>query len=142
MELFTTLVRFETRLWNRIEAELAHHGQVGLGTLQALGVLNRHRGTGRVHDLSLELSITIGAASKLVDRLERDGLASRRPHPDDRRSSLVALTDAGTRALREGESVGSALASRVFDDEDDARQLAVTLNRLQTTLDELNGTHS
>jgi MarR family multiple antibiotic resistance transcriptional regulator len=140
MELFDTLVRFETRLWNRIETELARNGQVGLATLQALGVLDRHRGAGRVHDLSAELSITIGAASKLVDRLERDGLATRRPHPDDRRSSLVSLTDAGTRALRDGQGVASALASRVFSDENDVTQLASTLERLQTTLDQLEGT--
>jgi len=142
MELFNSLVRFETRLWNRIEAELAHRGQVGLATLLALGVLDRHRGRGRVHELSLELSITIGAASKLVDRLERDGLATRRPHPDDRRSTLVSLTDAGIRALQEGQGLASALAASVFGDGDDAEHLADLLDRLQITLDQLERTNA
>jgi DNA-binding MarR family transcriptional regulator len=40
-------------------------------------------------------------------RMERDGLVERRPHPDDRRSSLVSLT-AG--ALEKAEAVRAAIA--------------------------------
>lgn len=40
-------------------------------------------------------------------RMERDGLIERRPHPDDRRSSLVSLTEA---ALAKGETVRAAIA--------------------------------
>ena len=56
MDFFDTLVRFETALWNTIERELFTTGQVGLGTLTALRVLHRHDGSGRVQDLSRELS--------------------------------------------------------------------------------------
>ncbi|MEV6828261.1 MarR family transcriptional regulator [Amycolatopsis sp. NPDC051102] len=38
------------------------------------------------------------AATVAVDRLERRGLAERRPHPGDRRSRLVHLTEAGLEA--------------------------------------------
>jgi MarR family transcriptional regulator for hemolysin len=34
-----------------------------------------------------------------LDELERDGLAERRPLPSDRRARVVAITDAGRRAL-------------------------------------------
>ncbi len=43
----------------------------------------------------------------VLDRLERRGLAARRPHPDDRRSLEVALTPAGRRA---SAAVGQAFA--------------------------------
>ena len=33
--------------------------------------------------------------TNIVDRLESDGLARRLPHPSDRRTTLVELTDAG-----------------------------------------------
>lgn len=37
--------------------------------------------------------------TSLVDGLEQAGLAERRPHPDDRRVKVVALTDRGVEAL-------------------------------------------
>jgi MarR family multiple antibiotic resistance transcriptional regulator len=135
MDLFDQLVRFETDFWNAIERQLTHNDHVGLATLQALRVLDRHDGRGRVHELSDELSITIGAASKLVDRLERDGLATRRAHPEDRRSSLISLTAAGQRARRNGEGLAQSFISRVFDQSPDVGPLTEALRRLQTRLD-------
>lgn len=41
----------------------------------------------------------MGAASKLVDRLERDALVRRVPHPEDGRSSLIELTAEGARLV-------------------------------------------
>ena len=135
MELFDQLVRFETDFWNAIERQLTHNGQVGLATLQALRVLERHDGRGRVHDLSEELSVTIGAASKLVDRLERDGLATRRAHPEDRRSSLISLTAAGQRARRDGEGFAQSFLSRVLGESEDVDLLSEAFRRLQDRLD-------
>ena len=134
MDFFDHLVRFETDFWNAIERQLADNGQVGLGTLQALRVLAGHDGTGRVHELSEELSITIGAASKVVDRLERDGLATRRPHPEDRRSSLVSLTTAGERARGDGERVARDLITRVMDDSEDIAPVLAALRQLAERL--------
>lgn len=134
MDLFDQLVRFETGFWNAVERHLIHNGQAGLATLQALRVLDRHDGNGRVHELSEELSITIGAASKLVDRLERDGLATRRAHPDDRRSSLIALTAAGRQARKDGEGFARQLIARVFGESEEVSQLTHALRGLQDRL--------
>ena len=97
MEFFDALVRYEVVLWDTVDAELRSRGEVSLATLHALRVLDRHGGGARVQDLSDDIGITVGAASKFVDRLERDGLAVRRPNPANRRSSLLALTAAGRR---------------------------------------------
>ncbi len=47
-----------------------------------------------------ELGIDRTVLTYLIDDLERDGLALRRPDPADRRSRLVTLTDAGREAAR------------------------------------------
>ncbi|MDQ1482400.1 MAG: hypothetical protein QOF35_476 [Actinomycetota bacterium] len=42
-------------------------------------------------ELGERLLLTSGAVTMLVDRLERDGLVNRRPHPTDRRKTIVEL---------------------------------------------------
>jgi DNA-binding MarR family transcriptional regulator len=92
--LFADLVRLEIELWDAVEARLQAELGVGLGTAQTLAVVAAVPDC-RVHDVVRGLSITVGGASKTVDRLERSGLVARRPHPTDRRSSVIALTRAG-----------------------------------------------
>jgi DNA-binding MarR family transcriptional regulator len=46
-------------------------------------------------DIADRLQITTASVTELVDRLERNGLVSRVPHPTDRRKVLVTLTAAG-----------------------------------------------
>jgi DNA-binding MarR family transcriptional regulator len=41
----------------------------------------------------------------IVDDLEQRGLVTRRPHPEDRRAKLVALTRAGRAAARRAEQI-------------------------------------
>jgi DNA-binding MarR family transcriptional regulator len=43
--------------------------------------------------------VTRGAVTGLVDSLEASGLVRRKPHPEDRRISLVELTDRGVTIL-------------------------------------------
>ncbi|WP_424530074.1 MarR family winged helix-turn-helix transcriptional regulator [Sphaerisporangium viridialbum] len=46
-------------------------------------------------ELAAFTMVTTGAMTKRIDRLERDGLVTRRPSTSDRRARVVALTDAG-----------------------------------------------
>jgi DNA-binding MarR family transcriptional regulator len=133
MDFFDALIRYETDLWNITERELQRETGMGLGTLQALRVLARYAPSARVNELSRDLGITIGAASKFVDRLERDGLAQRAPHPDDRRSSLVTLTQTGERARSEGEGALARSLDRLIGDVD-VTAASETLDALQARL--------
>jgi MarR family transcriptional regulator, organic hydroperoxide resistance regulator len=92
--LFADLVRLEIELWDAVEARLRTELGVGLGTAQTLAVVAAVEDC-RVHDIVRGLSITVGGASKTVDRLERNGLVVRRAHPSDRRSSVISLTRTG-----------------------------------------------
>jgi len=136
MEFFDALVRYEVALWSTVDQELSRQGQISLGQLHALRVVARYGGRARVQDLSGDIGITVGAASKLMDRLERDGLAARSPNPANRRSSLISLTAAGERALASAMAVfGSAVARAVG--EEDVEVLSAALRRLQARLNEL-----
>ncbi|WP_315094107.1 MarR family transcriptional regulator [uncultured Cellulomonas sp.] len=114
MDFFDLVIRYETSLWNHLDDRLRAAGEVSLANLSALRVVRRHADTARVQELRTELGITVGAASKLVDRLERDGLVVRSAHPHDRRSSLVTLTPAGDAAHDDGvAALDSALAEHL-----------------------------
>jgi len=79
----------------------------------------------------------VGAASKLVDRLERDSLAVRAAHPTDRRSSLVALTRAGDTAHDDGVALVDAALTEHFEGIDLGEMtstLTVLLGRLRSPL--------
>ena len=121
--LFADLVRLEIELWNAVEARLRAELGEGLATAQTLAVVAAVQDC-RVHDIVRGLSITVGGASKTVDRLERHGLVARRPHPSDRRSSVIALTRAGATtqakaqrliAAELGARVGGVLSDRALD---------------------------
>jgi len=135
MEFFDALVRYEVALWSAVDQELGRQDQIGLGELHALRVVGRYDGQARVQDLSGDIGITVGAASKLVDRLERDGLAARRPNPANRRSSLITLTATGQRALVSATDVCSTAVARAVGEEN-VEILTAALQRLQSRLGE------
>src|ERR1700722_6657947 len=53
-------------------------------------------------ELATGLGVTPRRVTALVEALEADGLVERRPHPTDRRSTLVAITDGGRKAQQVG----------------------------------------
>src|ERR1700756_4647407 len=108
LDLFHQLIRFETELWNAVDARLRTEFNLPLSRLEPMQVIARHPSC-RVYDIAAELSITIGGTSKLVDRIQAAGYCVRRANPDDRRSSIIELTPAGRRVL--------AKAAKVFEDE-------------------------
>lgn len=98
------LLESETRLWRAVEVRLAQAGLPKLGSVEVLSFINSRSQT-RVNDIADGLVVTTGGATKIVDRLEAGLLVSRVPNPDDRRSSLLELTDAGAKVLGEASGV-------------------------------------
>ncbi|MEV6803429.1 MarR family transcriptional regulator [Streptomyces sp. NPDC051132] len=110
---FADLVRCETRLYNALNDRLRERHGIVTSQFEALRHLRDHPGS-RVADLAAEFAIGVGAASKSVDRLEKQGWLVRQPNPSDRRSSLLALTDDGARLLGAAEQTfGDGLAELV-----------------------------
>jgi DNA-binding MarR family transcriptional regulator len=100
IEWLSDLVRLEIRLWNRIDARLRDEHDLPLAFFWPLYVVERSSGGSlRVGEVATALGLTVGGASKIVDRMEGAGLLSRESDPADRRASRVTLTDAGRRKL-------------------------------------------
>jgi DNA-binding MarR family transcriptional regulator len=99
---FADLVRCETRLYNALNDRLRERHGIVTSQFEALRYLRDHPGS-RVADLAAEFAIGIGAISKSVDRLEKQGWAVRQPNPSDRRSSLLALTGDGSQLVDAAE---------------------------------------
>lgn len=102
--LFDQLVRLEIELWDAVEARLGADGGLTLGRFQTMRVVAARPGC-RVQDIAGDMVITVGGASKIVDRVEAAGHCVRRPNPGDKRSSLISLTPAGERALHRATTV-------------------------------------
>ena len=110
--LFSALVRLEVELWDAVEGRVRAEHAMALGSYEVMTVIAQERGC-RVHDIAAALSITVGGVSKIVDRIEAGGLCARRANPGDRRSSIIELTAAGRRRLREvTRTVEAELARR------------------------------
>jgi DNA-binding MarR family transcriptional regulator len=111
--LFSDLVRLETELWDLVDRRLRRDHDLPLSWFESMQVMGRVRHC-RVADIAEALSITVGGASKLVDRIECAGWCGRAPNPADARSSVVTLSRAGQRVLDAAKgSFENELAARL-----------------------------
>src|ERR1700710_2713914 len=78
----------------RYRQVLADHVSLGITETQAISYLTVNGDRGQ-NELAADLGLSSGASTALVDRLERQGIAERYPHPNDRRRTLVRLTPQG-----------------------------------------------
>lgn len=87
-------------------------------------------------ELADRLSVTKRNITTLIDGLEKDGLAKRRPHPTDRRSKLVELTEKGTVTLREASKYQRKHLENLVDNLDPEQQVLMTqaLTKLTETI--------
>jgi DNA-binding MarR family transcriptional regulator len=84
-------------------AEVFSHFGLTFGEFEVLAALVR---SGPPHQMSPTqlvgaLVLSSGAMTNRIDRVEAAGLVRRLPDPDDRRGTLVALTDRGRRVVDE-----------------------------------------
>jgi DNA-binding MarR family transcriptional regulator len=132
-QLFSELIRFETELWTAVDGRLRAEHDLPLHKFEPMQIIASQPDC-RVYDIAGALAITTGGVSKLVDSIEASGYCRRRPNPGDRRSSIIELTPAGTKALARATKtfeaelqlrLGSALPQRALD------QFASSLNKLR-----------
>ena len=89
---------------DRMRAALARQAGISATDLDALEHLEAD-GPLTQRDLGQRLSLTSGAVTMLVDRLERAGWVHRRPHPGDRRYVLIELSPLAAASAPEGLAV-------------------------------------
>jgi DNA-binding MarR family transcriptional regulator len=100
-------------LEGRVEARLSEIG-LSLAKLAALHRLSEAGESLPLGQLAERLSCVKSNVTQLVDRLEADGLVSRASDPNDRRSRLAVLTDAGRDAYEKGRRIQMEAEQELF----------------------------
>lgn len=88
----------------------------------------------RMSELASSVLLSQSGITRLVDRLERDGLVVRQPCPSDRRGLHARITDEGRRRLAEARPTHLAGIHETFlshFDDDELRALAAAWERLR-----------
>jgi DNA-binding MarR family transcriptional regulator len=129
--------RLARELEDRLEPVYREHGLEG-GWFDVLATLRRSGPPYRMRpsELTGAVMLTSSGTTKRLDRLEQAGLVARAPDPDDRRGTLVAITDAGLRLVEETVAAHLANEARLVGALTDAerRRLADLLRKLQLGL--------
>lgn len=113
MAAVTSLMRAHQIAVSRAEAVVRPFG-ITFARYETLMLLYfSRRGALPMSVLGSRLQVHQTSVTNAVDRLESAGLVVRRPHPDDRRSTLVEITPAGRELA---EQVTAELNTRVFTD--------------------------
>jgi DNA-binding MarR family transcriptional regulator len=100
-------------LESRVEARLSDVG-LSLAKLAALHRLTEAGESLPLGQLADRLSCVKSNVTQLVDRLEADGLVLRTADPNDRRSRLAVLTDAGRAAFAKGSEIQMQTERELF----------------------------
>jgi DNA-binding MarR family transcriptional regulator len=120
------LLRAHASMVKRLDAELesAH----GLAVTSYEVLLHLHHADGRkmrMCDVAESVLLSRSGLTRLVDRLERDGLVERVSCPDDARGAYARLTDAGREKLEEASATHLAGVREHFLSHLGEAQLAV-----------------
>ena len=110
--LFTVL-HASSVLESRVEARLSDVG-LSLAKLAALRRLTEAGESLPLGQLAERLACVKSNVTQLVDRLEADGLVSRTADPNDRRSRIAVLTDAGRTAYVKGSEIQMQMEQELF----------------------------
>jgi DNA-binding MarR family transcriptional regulator len=108
---------------------------------QALAIIEGAGGALSPTVISQRLLVTTASTTSLLDTLERRGLVTRLPDPDDRRKILVALTSEGQQVVDDflPRIVALQTAAMAGLSETEREQLRHHLAVIQATVAELDG---
>ena len=98
-----------------LERDLQRHHRLSVTELEALQRLAERDGDGcRLQQLVEDVHMSQSALSRLVSRLEEEGLVERRSCSDDRRGIFACITDAGRARVREAEATQREVLARTL----------------------------
>ncbi len=130
---WSALVAVYQSVLHDVVAALDEFAGIDSGVFSALAYLERapaHRIPMGELQLLMHPRYSQPGFSRLVQRMEADGLVERRPDPDDRRASIVALTRSGRTRFRKANTVYIDALQVSFGrhlDDDEHRRLAAML---------------
>lgn len=132
MAAVTSIMRAQQLVLASVEASLKPFN-LSFARYEMLTLLSFTRdGALPMASASARLQVHPTSVTNTVDRLERDGLARREPHPTDGRATLVVLTDAGRElAVRATERLNETVFANPGLAQDDVTDLVRILARFR-----------
>ncbi len=103
--------------------------------MRLLGALHCN-GPQIMSSISDELGVTRRNVTALVDALEEEGLVRRKPHPTDRRATVIEMTGRGERTMDRIYDEHRAAVAELFEglDEEERMELTRMLGAMRETL--------
>ncbi|NIH78922.1 MarR family winged helix-turn-helix transcriptional regulator [Amycolatopsis viridis] len=109
MAAVTGVMRVQQIVQSAVDAALKPHG-LTFARYEALVLLSfARRGALPMRVMGERLQLHPTSVTNIVDRLEKDGLVKRMPHPTDRRTTLVEITSDGHARLEEATKAVTAI---------------------------------
>lgn len=128
------LQRAQVQITRGLEAELLSRHDLALAAYDVLLQLSEAPGGRlRMNDLAERVLLSRSGLTRLIDRLQRDGLVRREACASDARGLFAVLTRAGGERLADATPTYlRAIRGRFLDllDEDELRQCAAVLTKL------------
>jgi DNA-binding MarR family transcriptional regulator len=133
--VWRSFLRTHAQLLRRLERDLQSNRKIAMTSYDVLVQLveapdNRLR----MSELAQAVLLTRSGLTRLVDRLQREGLVARQPASDDGRGLYTVLTPKGRTALREATPVHLGGVSELFIE----RLTSAELEQLQHLLTKLD----
>ncbi len=114
MQAWRGFLTAHARITAALSAELEEAGEIPLTWYDVLVQLGEGGGRLRMQDLARSVLLSKSGLTRLVDRMEAEGLVRREQCPTDKRGMLAVITPAGTAALRRASPVHLAGIERHF----------------------------
>lgn len=136
LKIWLRLLACSTQIQQQINQLLRARFSTTLARFDYLAQLERHPDGLRMNALSRYLMVTGGNITGLTDQLTKEGLVTRMPDPEDRRSFRVALTPKGHSEFMAMAAEHEAWLTGMFDGlgPGDKDQLYDQLGRLRVQL--------
>lgn len=133
LRLWLRLLACTTTIEQTIRTNLRREFHTTLPRFDVLAILGRSETGLTMSELSRSLMVSNGNVTGLVDRMAEEGLVMRIPHPADRRSSYVALSNKGRKRFSEMADRHAGWIEAMFQglDAEDAAELTRILNVLK-----------
>lgn len=119
------LLAVHLRVLQELDRELTRRHRLPVREFDALITLFRAPDRRlRMSELAERVLLSPSGLTRMIERLERDGLVQRRVDPGDARSYHAILTDQGAQRLAETRVTHNAIIRKLFMDRLDAGQLS------------------
>jgi DNA-binding MarR family transcriptional regulator len=133
LDAWRAFLRAQSELIRTLDRELQEEQGLPITFFDVLAQLTQAGGRLRMSELADAVLLSRSGVTRLVDRMERDGLVKREHCPTDRRAMYATVTPAGKRALAKSRPVHLRGVAEHFARHltpEDTKTLAAALGRM------------